>query len=298
MTEPITLIVNGSTHQLDIDPDTPLLYILRNDLNFKGPKYGCGQEQCNACKVLIDGNDVPSCKLPVAQAQGTQVTTIEGLGSTDDLHPLQESFIAEQAIQCGYCVSGMIIAAQGLLNRTRYPSDEEIRAALDENLCRCGVYDRVRRAIKLRIGRPDSNPIYEIVYVPLDSDTLAETRPRLSGSLQQTPAIDAWIRINRDETITAFTGKAEIGQVYAGAKDLPWPKTSPFGTRPRKPKLIPDELTVNSLFSKANDPTLLPNGDEFFLPRSKKFQTRAEGDVSHSLSSAVCIASNDQSPSR
>ena len=216
MTESITLHVNGETHQISIDPETPLLYILRNDLNLKGPKYGCGQEQCNACKVLIDGNDVPSCKLPVSQAEGTEVTTVEGLGSADDLHPLQEAFIAEQAIQCGYCVSGMIIAAQGLLNRTRYPSDDEIRTALDENLCRCGVYERVRRAIKMRIGRPVWDPIYEVVEAPPLSDRFLSTvegaRQRLSASLRQTPAIDAWIRINADQTVTAFTGKAEIGQ--------------------------------------------------------------------------------------
>ncbi|MEM7125445.1 MAG: molybdopterin cofactor-binding domain-containing protein [Chloroflexota bacterium] len=211
MSEPITLSVNGTTHRLSVDPETPLLYILRNDLHLKGPKYGCGQEQCNACKVLIDGNDVPSCQLPVAQAQHAEVTTVEGLGSTDALHPLQEAFIAEQAIQCGYCVSGMIMAAQGLLNRIRYPSDDEIREALDENLCRCGVYDRVRRAIKLRIGRPIWEPIYEVVEAPPLS-TAPTPRQRLSASLQDRPAIDAWIRINADETVTALTGKAEIGQ--------------------------------------------------------------------------------------
>jgi nicotinate dehydrogenase subunit A len=160
MTEAITLTVNGVLYPLTVDPETPLLYILRNDLGLKGPKFGCGLEQCYACKVLIDGADVPSCKLPVQQAQGTQITTIEGLGTPDAFHPLQEAFIAEQAIQCGYCVSGMIIAAQGLLNRTRYPTDEEIRTALEGNLCRCGVYDRVRRAIKLRIGRP----VWETIY--------------------------------------------------------------------------------------------------------------------------------------
>lgn len=211
MPTPITLSVNGTTHHLSVEPESPLLYVLRNDLNLKGPKYGCGEEQCGACKVLIDGNAVPSCKLPVAQAQETEITTIEGLGSVDELHPLQEAFIEEQAIQCGYCVTGMIMAAQGLLNRTRYPSDDEIRAALGDNLCRCGVYERVRRAIKLRIGRPVWEPIYDLVDAPPLSKPLPP-RHRLSGSLQQTPAIDAWIRINQDESVTAFTGKAEIGQ--------------------------------------------------------------------------------------
>jgi len=209
--EKFTLTVNGQTVQLDIDPATPLLYVLRNDLGLKGPKYGCGQEKCYACKVLIDGADVPSCKLPVQQAQGTQITTIEGLGTPDALHPLQEAFMAEQAIQCGYCVSGMIIAAQGLLNRTRYPSDAEIRAALDGNLCRCGVYERVRRAIKLRIGRPHWEPIYTVVEAPPLTAPL-ETPSALPGALQQTLDLDAWIRIDPSDTITVFTGKVEIGQ--------------------------------------------------------------------------------------
>ena len=209
--QPITLTVNGQTHTLNVDPETPLLYILRNDLNLKGPKYGCGEEQCYACKVLIDGSDVPSCKLPVSQAQGSEITTVEGLGSAATMHPLQEAFMEEQAIQCGYCVSGMIMAAQGLLNRTRYPTDDEIRAALDGNLCRCGVYERVRRAIKLRIGRPQWDPIYEMIDAPPLSNTPAP-RQGLPGPLQQTPDLDAWIRINADETITVFTGKVEIGQ--------------------------------------------------------------------------------------
>ncbi|MEZ4870113.1 MAG: molybdopterin cofactor-binding domain-containing protein [Caldilineaceae bacterium] len=207
----VTLQVNGVTHQLNVDPETPLLYILRNDLGCKGPKYGCGEEQCYACKVLIDGADVPSCKLPVSQAQGTEIITIEGLGTADALHPLQEAFIKEQAIQCGYCVSGMIIAAQGLLNRTRYPTDAEIRTALDGNLCRCGVYERVRRAIKLRIGRPLWDPIYDVVTAPPLTQPLT-AQQRLSPSLRETPDLDAWIRIDPAETVTIFTGKAEIGQ--------------------------------------------------------------------------------------
>lgn len=211
MSEAVTLTVNGTTYPLNVEPETPLLYILRNELGLKGPKFGCGLEQCYACKVLIDGTDVPSCKLPVAQTQGTQITTIEGLGTPDAMHPLQEAFMAEQAIQCGYCVSGMIIAAQGLLNRTRYPSDEEIRTALDGNLCRCGVYDRVRRAIKLRIGRPAWEPIYEVVEAP-PLGTATATSQALPAPLQQTPALDAWLRIDPTDTVTVFTGKVEIGQ--------------------------------------------------------------------------------------
>ena len=149
----IELKVNGETRQLEINADTPLLYALRNDLGLNGAKYGCGTELCGACKVLVDGVDVPSCQLPVGQVAGLEVTTVEGSAADDDLHPLQETFLEEQAAQCGFCTAGMIIAAQGLLNRVRYPADDEIRAALSRNLCRCGVYDRVRRAIKLRIGR-------------------------------------------------------------------------------------------------------------------------------------------------
>ena len=130
----INLNVNGKSYELELDPETPLLYVLRNDLGLMGPKYGCGLEQCNACKVLVDGADVPSCQLPIKRVEGLPVTTVEGLGTAEALHPLQEAFIEEQAIQCGYCVTGMIIAAQGLLNRVRYPTDEDIRTALANNI--------------------------------------------------------------------------------------------------------------------------------------------------------------------
>jgi CO/xanthine dehydrogenase Mo-binding subunit/aerobic-type carbon monoxide dehydrogenase small subunit (CoxS/CutS family) len=208
---PVTLTVNGVTHQLAVDPETPLLYILRNDLGLKGPKYGCSLEQCGACKVLIDGADVPCCQLPVKAVQGMRVTTLEGLGSASALHPLQEAFIEAQAIQCGYCVSGMIIAAQGLLNRTRYPDDDEIRAALDGNLCRCGVYERVRQAIKLRIGRLAEGALYEVITPPMLSREPAAPAA-LPPPLQETPDLDAWLRIETDGTIMVFTGKVEIGQ--------------------------------------------------------------------------------------
>lgn len=214
MSEKITLNVNGEIHQLEIDPETPLLYVLRNDLGLKGPKSGCSLEQCNACKVLIDGQDTPSCQIPVKQVQGLPIVTIEGLGTAVHPHPLQEAFIAEQAIQCGYCASGMIIAAQGLLNRNRHPTDEDVRNALTDNICRCGVYERIRRAIKLRIGQPCESPIYEVIAAPEGTALVDETAvtPSLSGSLPQNPDLDTWIRINTDETITVFTGKVEIGQ--------------------------------------------------------------------------------------
>jgi CO/xanthine dehydrogenase Mo-binding subunit len=145
--------------------------------------------------------------------QGLAITTIEGLGTAGNLHPLQEAFIEEQAIQCGYCVSGMIMAAQGLLNQRRYPTDEEIRTALADNLCRCGVYDRVRRAIKLRIGYPVMTPIYEVSQgePPPEAGTLPRSES-LPEPLRQTPDLDAWVRINSDNTVTLFSGKVEYGQ--------------------------------------------------------------------------------------
>jgi nicotinate dehydrogenase subunit B len=214
MMQEIHLNINGETRQLIVDAETPLLLVLRNDLGLKGPKLGCSSEQCNACKVLVDGADVPSCQLPVGQVEGLEIITVEGLGQADSLHPLQEAFIEEQAIQCGFCTSGMIISAQGLLNRTRYPTDDEIRTALSGNICRCGVYERVRRAIKLRIGRPESQPIFRVVEGPgdLDSAISAHELTNLPPSIIKTPELDDWIRIEPDGTISVFTGKVEIGQ--------------------------------------------------------------------------------------
>ncbi|MCY4071711.1 MAG: molybdopterin-dependent oxidoreductase [Chloroflexi bacterium] len=206
----VELIVNGESHQLELDPQTPLLYVLREDLGLKGAKYGCGLEQCGACKVLVDGADVPSCQLPVSRVAGLKITTLEGLGGAERLHPLQAAFIEEGAAQCGFCTAGMIVAAQGLLNRVRYPDDEEIHAALAKNLCRCGVYDRVRRAIKLRVGRPEPQPIHETVAAPPLPE--AATDSEASPSLRSQPDLDAWLRVNDDETVTVFSGKVELGQ--------------------------------------------------------------------------------------
>ncbi|MCJ7658601.1 MAG: 2Fe-2S iron-sulfur cluster-binding protein [Anaerolineales bacterium] len=208
------LKVNGQIHQVEVDPDTSLIYVLRNDLGLKGVKLACGKEQCGACKVLIDGQAVPSCQLPVEDVAGTEITTIEGLGTAETLHPLQQAFIEEQALQCGYCTPGMIISAQGLLNRRRYPTDEEIREALGDDLCRCGVYDRVRRAIRLRIARPFTTATYQIIpgeLHQLEPNSLKSSSP-IPHSLQQNPNLDSWVRINTDGTITLFTGKVEFGQ--------------------------------------------------------------------------------------
>ena len=144
----ISLIVNGQSHQLDVDPGTPLLYVLRNHLGLKGAKFGCGLEQCGACKVLVDGEPAFSCNTPVAAFPDREITTIEGIGSRDKLHPIQQAFIAERAAQCGYCVPGIIVAAEALLAADPTPDDQAINAALADHLCRCGAHSRIIKAIK------------------------------------------------------------------------------------------------------------------------------------------------------
>jgi nicotinate dehydrogenase subunit A len=144
----ITLRVNGQTREVAADPDTPLLYVLRNDLTLNGAKFGCGLAQCGACTVNIDGAAVRSCVTTVGSLDGRSVTTLEGIGTLDKLHPLQKAFIAEQAAQCGYCTNGMIMSAKALLDDNRNASDAEIRQALAGNLCRCGSHPRIVKAIK------------------------------------------------------------------------------------------------------------------------------------------------------
>ena len=141
------LKVNGRTHQLDIADDVPLLYALRNDLKLNGPKYGCGLSQCGACTVIIDGQAVRSCVTSVGAVVGQDITTLEGLGDEKNPSKLQKAFIEEQAAQCGYCMNGMIMRSKILLDNNPKPTDGEIRQALDGNLCRCGVHNRVVRAV-------------------------------------------------------------------------------------------------------------------------------------------------------
>ena len=143
----ITLTVNGKSHAVSAEPETALLYVLRNDLKLKGARFGCGLGQCGACTVLVDGKPVQSCDFPLSAAVGKAITTIEGLAPDGELHPLQSAFIAEQAAQCGYCVTGIIMAAKALLDANPRPADAEIRAALKGNLCRCGTHQRILRAI-------------------------------------------------------------------------------------------------------------------------------------------------------
>ena len=142
-----TLRVNGERRTVAVEGDTPLLYVLRNDLELNGPKFGCGLAQCGACSVLVDGKEVRSCVIPVSAVKGA-VTTIEGLGSVDKLHPLQRAFIAEQACQCGFCGNGMVIAAKALLDRNGSPTNQEVRQALNGHLCRCASHNRIVRAVQ------------------------------------------------------------------------------------------------------------------------------------------------------
>ena len=144
----ITLHVNGRPEQVDADPATPLLYVLRDDLRLNGAKFGCGLGQCGACTVLVDGEAVMSCITPISVLDGRPVRTLEGLGSLDSSGPLQRAFIEEQAAQCGYCTAGMIMRAQALLERNRAPSEAEIRRHMAPNLCRCGTHLRIVRAVR------------------------------------------------------------------------------------------------------------------------------------------------------
>ena len=143
-----TLRVNGETKTVSVEPDTPLLYVLRNDLELNGPKFGCGLAQCGACTVLLDGKPVRSCVLFVSVAAKGNITTIEGLGTPDKLHPLQAAFIAEQACQCGYCGNGMVMTSKALLDANPNPTEAQIKRALTGHLCRCASHTRIVRAVQ------------------------------------------------------------------------------------------------------------------------------------------------------
>jgi len=142
-----TLKVNGREHQVDADADTPLLYVLRDDLKLNAAKFGCGLGQCGSCTVIVDGRAVLSCVTPLLLVEGKQVTTLEGLGTVEAPAPIQRAFMEEQAAQCGYCIAGMMMRAQALLQRNSRPSDEQIRAELESHLCRCGTHMRILRAV-------------------------------------------------------------------------------------------------------------------------------------------------------
>jgi nicotinate dehydrogenase subunit A len=144
----INLRVNGAARTVSVESDTPLLYVLRNDLELNAPKYGCGLGQCGSCTVHVDGRAVRSCVTPVSTVAGKAITTLEGLGTLDKLHPLQKAFLDEQAAQCGYCTNGMIMSAKALLDANPKPSDAQIKQALAGNLCRCGSHNRIVRAVQ------------------------------------------------------------------------------------------------------------------------------------------------------
>lgn len=143
-----TITVNGTRHEITAAPETPLLYVLRNDLGLTGPKFGCGLGQCGACMVHIDGNAVRSCTTPLSTAARGPITTIEGLGSVEKPHPVQQAFIDEQAAQCGYCINGIIMATAALVARNKQPTRTQIRSTLNANLCRCGTHMRIFRAVE------------------------------------------------------------------------------------------------------------------------------------------------------
>ena len=149
----VNIKVNGAVHSVPAEPDTPLLYVLRNDLGLSAAKFGCGLGQCGTCTVLVDGAPVRSCIMPIGTLGQSEITTLEGIGTVEQPHPLQAAFIEEQAVQCGYCIPGMIMMAKALLDRKQQLSEDEVRLALASNLCRCGTHNRIVRAI-LKVAQP------------------------------------------------------------------------------------------------------------------------------------------------
>jgi nicotinate dehydrogenase subunit A len=144
----MSITVNGRLHEVTADAETPLMYVLRNDAGCKGVRYGCGAGQCGTCMVIIDGKPVQSCDVPVSAVAGQSILTIEGIGTQEHPHPLQRAFVEEQAAQCGYCATGIIMSAKSLLDANKSPSDDEIKQALAKNLCRCGTHQRILRAVR------------------------------------------------------------------------------------------------------------------------------------------------------
>jgi nicotinate dehydrogenase subunit A len=151
-TRSFSLRVNGAERQVQAAENTPLIYILRNELGLKGTRFGCGVNQCGTCHVLIDGRSLPACDTPLWAAQDKAIVTVEGLGADGALHPLQQAFIDEQAAQCGYCLSGILISAAALLQEQPHPNEAQVRAALDKHLCRCGSHNRIVRAVLRAAG--------------------------------------------------------------------------------------------------------------------------------------------------
>jgi nicotinate dehydrogenase subunit A len=143
-----SLRVNGQAHVLDVDPECPLLYVLRDNLALDNPRFGCGLGQCGACTVLLDGRAIRSCTTPVSRAAGKEIVTLEGLGTAENPHPVQKAFIEEQAFQCGYCLNGWVMTAKALLDKNPNPSDEQMRVAFESLVCRCGSHARIFSAVR------------------------------------------------------------------------------------------------------------------------------------------------------
>jgi isoquinoline 1-oxidoreductase subunit alpha len=156
------ITINGQLYSVDVAPDTPLLWVLRDTLGLTGTKFGCGIAQCGACTVLLNGTPIRSCVTPIAAAAGAEITTIEGLGSDGELHPLQQAWLDLQVPQCGYCQSGQILSAVALLETNPKPSDEDINTAMSGNICRCGMYSRIKAAIKQAAGVQQFDPATEV----------------------------------------------------------------------------------------------------------------------------------------
>ncbi len=227
MSHSIILNVNGGTHRVRAAADAPLLYVLRDELGLKGPRPGCSQGHCGACKVLLGGRAVSSCQVAAGSVAGRPVVTVEGLAAADGLHPVQRAFIEENAAQCGFCTSGMIITAVALLGRNPNPDDAEIREAMRGNLCRCGSHERIRRAVRRAAGTPEREPAFEVRDAGrAPADGRAEALPR---PLASTPELDRWVRIDEQGTVTVSSGKTELGQdirtslAMIGAEELDVP---------------------------------------------------------------------------
>ena len=210
------LTVNGAEHRVTCPPDTPLLDVLRHDLGLAGPRFGCGMGLCGACFVLIEGRARPSCDLPVSAVAGP-VITVEGLAGGGRLHPVQQAFIDEQAAQCGYCTSGMVMAAAGLLRGRPAPTEQEVREALDGNLCRCGTHGRIIRAVLKAAGRTSDGPTV-VQHAPAGQRPASQTAAVPAGvsplpaDLAANPVLARWLDFSRDGEVTIQTGKVEFGQ--------------------------------------------------------------------------------------
>ena len=188
----ITLIVNGRSQTVDVHPAMPLLDVLSDDLALNGPKFGCGLAQCGACTVLVDGKPQPSCVLSISIAAKGRITTIEGLGAPQKLHPLQRHFIEQQALQCGYCGNGMIMAAKALLDRTPRPTESQIKEALNGNLCRCGSHNRIVRAVQQEVAALDASvevgeSLLKAYQAPAATTPSAESETPPTGESAATP---------------------------------------------------------------------------------------------------------------